>query len=81
MDLIGYLKSILEDSKPYTRMKLMLVGVQGIGKTSLLEKLREEGTGSYKKKPPEVRPIQLFFSEPFYKNGLYILPSVITVIF
>ncbi|RWS17099.1 Leucine-rich repeat serine/threonine-protein kinase 1-like protein [Dinothrombium tinctorium] len=53
MDIIGYLKSILEDSKPYARMKLMLVGVQGIGKTSLLEQLRQEGTGSYKKKPPE----------------------------
>ena len=31
----------------------MIVGVQGIGKTSLLEQLRLEGTGSYKKKPPE----------------------------
>ena len=26
---------------------------QGIGKTSLLEQLRQEGTGSYRKKPPE----------------------------
>lgn len=33
--------------------QLMLVGVQGIGKTSLLEQLRQEGTGSYKRKPPE----------------------------
>ncbi|XP_043222191.1 leucine-rich repeat serine/threonine-protein kinase 1-like isoform X1 [Amphibalanus amphitrite] len=53
MDVIGYLKSVLEDAKPYARMKLMIVGVQGIGKTSLLEQLRAEGTGSYKKRPPE----------------------------
>lgn len=53
MDVVGYLKSVLEDARPYARMKLMLVGVQGIGKTSLLEQLRQEGTGSYKKKPPE----------------------------
>lgn len=53
MDIIGYLKSILEDAKPYARMKLMIVGVQGIGKTSLLEQLRQEGTGSYRRKPPE----------------------------
>ncbi|XP_050524105.1 leucine-rich repeat serine/threonine-protein kinase 1 isoform X2 [Daktulosphaira vitifoliae] len=51
MDVIGYLKSVLEDAKPYARMKLMIVGVQGIGKTSLLNQLRQEGTGSYKKKP------------------------------
>ena len=47
-------QSVLEDAKPYARMKLMIVGVQGIGKTSLLEQLRAEGTGSYKKRPPEV---------------------------
>lgn len=28
MDVIGYLKSILEDAKPYARIKLMIVGVQ-----------------------------------------------------
>lgn len=55
MDVIGFLKSILEDARPYARMKLMIVGVQGIGKTSLLEQLRQEGSGSYKKKPVEVR--------------------------
>jgi len=55
MDVIGYLKSVLEDAKPYARMKLMIVGVQGIGKTSLLDQLRQEGTGSYKKKPVDVR--------------------------
>jgi GTPase SAR1 family protein len=54
MDVIGYLKSVLEDARPYARMKLMIVGVQGIGKTSLLEQLRQEGVGSYKKKPVEV---------------------------
>ncbi|KAL7304930.1 hypothetical protein TKK_0002728 [Trichogramma kaykai] len=43
MDVIGYLKSVLEDAKPYARMKLMIVGIQGIGKTSLLEQLRQEG--------------------------------------
>ncbi|KAL0267443.1 UNVERIFIED_CONTAM: hypothetical protein PYX00_009712 [Menopon gallinae] len=43
MDVIGYLKSVLEDARPYARMKLMIVGVQGIGKTSLLEQLRQEG--------------------------------------
>ncbi|KAE8744037.1 hypothetical protein FOCC_FOCC009321 [Frankliniella occidentalis] len=51
MDVIGYLKSVLEDAKPYARMKLMIVGVQGIGKTSLLEQLRQEGTGSFRKRP------------------------------
>lgn len=55
MDVIGYLKSVLEDAKPYARMKLMIVGVQGIGKTSLLDQLRQEGTGNYKKKPVDVR--------------------------
>lgn len=55
MDVIGYLKSVLEDAKPYARMKLMIVGVQGIGKTSLLDQLRQEGGGSFKKKPVDVR--------------------------
>jgi hypothetical protein len=32
-DVIGYLRSILEHSKPYARLKLMVVGIQGIGKT------------------------------------------------
>ncbi|XP_063218267.1 leucine-rich repeat serine/threonine-protein kinase 1 isoform X2 [Bacillus rossius redtenbacheri] len=53
MDVVGYLKSVLEDARPYARIKLMIVGVQGIGKTSLLEQLRQEGAGSYKKKPVE----------------------------
>ncbi|XP_003425729.1 leucine-rich repeat serine/threonine-protein kinase 1 [Nasonia vitripennis] len=50
MDVIGYLKSVLEDAKPYARMKLMIVGIQGIGKTSLLEQLRQEGEVPNKKK-------------------------------
>lgn len=46
MDIIGYLKSVYEDAKPYARMKLMVVGTQGIGKTSLLDLLRQEnGSG------------------------------------
>ncbi|KOC64475.1 Leucine-rich repeat serine/threonine-protein kinase 1 [Habropoda laboriosa] len=53
MDVIGYLKSILEDAKPYARMKLMIVGIQGIGKTSLLEQLRQEGEVPSKKKSSE----------------------------
>jgi GTPase SAR1 family protein len=39
-------------SKTYTRMKLMVVGVQGIGKTSLLEQLRGYGTSTSMKRPP-----------------------------
>lgn len=41
MEIIGYLKSIYEDARPYARMKLMVVGSQDIGKTSILELLRE----------------------------------------
>jgi serine/threonine protein kinase/GTPase SAR1 family protein len=43
IDILGFLKSILEHSRPYKRIKLMFVGVQAIGKTTLLNKLREEG--------------------------------------
>ncbi|XP_057330472.1 leucine-rich repeat serine/threonine-protein kinase 1 [Microplitis mediator] len=53
MDVVGYLKSVLEDAKPYARMKLMIVGIQGIGKTSLLEQLRQEGEVPNKKKSSE----------------------------
>ena len=28
INILGYLRSVLEDSKPYARMKLMVVGVQ-----------------------------------------------------
>lgn len=47
------LKNFFHSSRPYARMKLMLVGVHNIGKSSLLELLRQEGTGSYRKRPPE----------------------------
>ena len=36
------LRSVLENSKPYARLKLMVVGIAGIGKTTLLEQLRQE---------------------------------------
>ena len=53
-DVIGYLRSILENSKTYARMKLMVVGIQGIGKTSLLEALRQEsGSSGFKRKTSE----------------------------
>ncbi|XP_037707527.1 leucine-rich repeat serine/threonine-protein kinase 1 isoform X1 [Drosophila subpulchrella] len=45
MDIVGYLKSIYEDAQPYARMKLMVVGVAGIGKSTLLDLLRQ-GAGS-----------------------------------
>lgn len=52
MDIIGYLKSIYEDAQPYARMKLMVVGVQGIGKTTLLDLLRQ-GAGTQKSRSSE----------------------------
>lgn len=51
MEIIGYLKSIYEDAKPYARMKLMVVGKQGIGKTSILELLREMYPNQNRKMP------------------------------
>lgn len=39
----------MEDARPYARMKLMVVGIQGIGKTSLLEQLRQDGSNNRKK--------------------------------
>lgn len=50
MDIIGYLKSVFEDARKYARMKLMVVGIQRIGKTSLLEMLRNETGGSKSQK-------------------------------
>ena len=38
-DVIGYLRSILEHSKPYARLKLMVVGIQGIGKAKVASKI------------------------------------------
>ena len=54
-------------------MKLMIVGVQGIGKTSLLEQLRAEGTGSYKKRPPEVRRLNVSVSVSVSADGQWIV--------
>ncbi len=51
-DVIGYLRSVLENAKTYARLKLMVVGIQGIGKTTLLELLRQEG-GHFKRKAQE----------------------------
>lgn len=50
MDIIGYLKSVFEDARKYARMKLMVVGIQRIGKTSLLEMLRNESGGAKNQK-------------------------------
>lgn len=36
-------------------MKLMVVGIQGIGKTSLLDRLRQESAPAHRRKPPEVQ--------------------------
>ncbi|RDD43578.1 Leucine-rich repeat serine/threonine-protein kinase 1 [Trichoplax sp. H2] len=38
--ITGYLLSRLQKSKPYRRMKLMFVGLQNIGKTSLLQRIK-----------------------------------------
>ncbi|XP_069363530.1 leucine-rich repeat serine/threonine-protein kinase 1 isoform X1 [Maniola hyperantus] len=53
VDVVGYLRSVLQEAKPYARMKLMVVGVQGIGKTSLLECLRQESAIQHRRKPTE----------------------------
>ncbi|KAJ2939952.1 hypothetical protein O0L34_g6659 [Tuta absoluta] len=53
MDVVSYLKSVLQEAKPYARMKLMLCGLQGIGKTSLLECLRQESAIQHRRKPTD----------------------------
>lgn len=40
--VLGYLKSVHEEATTFNRMKLMFVGIQGIGKTTLLTQLRRE---------------------------------------
>jgi Leucine-rich repeat (LRR) protein len=44
MDLLAYLRNELDNSKPYNKLKLMLVGRSEVGKTALLMQLRQEGT-------------------------------------
>ncbi|XP_071957190.1 leucine-rich repeat serine/threonine-protein kinase 1-like [Antedon mediterranea] len=51
-DVLGYLRCILDDAKPYARMKLMFVGKACIGKTTLLNELRK-GNGPYGNQSPE----------------------------
>lgn len=41
VDIMGFLKSILQEAKPYSTMKLMLVGISNIGKTTLLNELKK----------------------------------------
>ncbi|XP_038220950.1 leucine-rich repeat serine/threonine-protein kinase 1 [Zerene cesonia] len=53
VDVVGFLRSVLHEAKPYARMKLMIVGVQGIGKTSLLECLRQESAIHHRRKPTD----------------------------
>ncbi|XP_045530212.1 leucine-rich repeat serine/threonine-protein kinase 1 isoform X2 [Pieris brassicae] len=53
VDVVGFLRSVLHEAKPYARMKLMIVGVQGIGKTSLLECLRQESAIQHRRKPTD----------------------------
>ncbi|XP_028164482.1 uncharacterized protein LOC114355710 [Ostrinia furnacalis] len=52
-DVVGYLKSVLQEARPYTNIKLMFVGLQGIGKTSLLECLRQESAIHHRRKPTD----------------------------
>jgi Leucine-rich repeat (LRR) protein len=72
-DILGYLKSILEHSRPYTRMKLMFVGVQAIGKTSLLNRLREEGTTNSINRHSWTERTTSQSSAPSQVNGYYII--------
>ena len=59
-DIIGYLRSVLENSKPYARLKLMVVGIAGIGKTTLLEQLRQESgiSSAFRRKQVTVLEVQ-----------------------
>ncbi|CAF0874165.1 unnamed protein product, partial [Brachionus calyciflorus] len=84
-DILGYLKSILDNSRPYNRVKLMFVGVQAIGKTTLLNKLREESGYSSPKnnlstvgidinewtyeRPKNAKPIQEYFNVYMEQNS------------
>ncbi|KAL4703856.1 hypothetical protein ACJJTC_010790 [Scirpophaga incertulas] len=52
-DVVRYLRAVLTDAKPYAKLKLMLCGLQGIGKTSLLECLRQESAIQHRRKPTD----------------------------
>jgi hypothetical protein len=43
MDLLAYLRNEHDNSKPYNKLKLMLLGRSEVGKTALLTQLRQEG--------------------------------------
>ena len=43
-DIIGFLWSLQKEAKPYHRLRLMLVGMQNRGKSSLLARLSDRGT-------------------------------------
>ena len=43
-DIIGFLWSLQKDAKPYHRIRMMLVGMQNRGKSSLLSRLSDKGT-------------------------------------
>lgn len=45
--LTGYLKSLHDKAQSYPNIKLMVVGIHGIGKSTLLDALRKDGTGTY----------------------------------
>ena len=49
-------------------MKLMFVGVQGIGKTSLLAQLRKEGKSSSNKNKVYESVVRISFRGLFYRN-------------
>ncbi|RVE40320.1 hypothetical protein evm_015030 [Chilo suppressalis] len=51
--LLRHLQAALHHAKPYPKIKLMLCGQQGIGKTSLLECLRQESAIHHRRKPTE----------------------------
>ena len=53
------LRSVLENSKPYARLKLMVVGIAGIGKTTLLEQLRQESgiSSAFRRKQVQSNPL------------------------
>ncbi|KAI6219497.1 Protein kinase domain containing protein [Aphelenchoides fujianensis] len=46
MDLISYLRNELDNSRPYPKLKLMLLGRTEVGKSALLAQLRAEGQTS-----------------------------------